>query len=80
VSRNEAPRTFEVVVGRIATRDLAYVWRIEEGEPTGLRLLLKRSIVRDHQGRFVEITEGMHLLVAVDPAQPNRIEVARVRP
>jgi hypothetical protein len=77
MNKREALTTFEVVVGRIATRDLAYVWHVEDGEQAGMRLPLKRSVVSDPTGQFVEISEGMHLTVDVDPADPTRITCAR---
>jgi hypothetical protein len=78
MTKPAVPTTFEVVVGRIATRDLAYVWHAEDGEQRGMRLPLKRTIVTGEHGEFVEIVEGMHLQVDVDPANPTKITVARV--
>jgi hypothetical protein len=69
---------FEVIVGRVASRDLAYVWRVVDGERMGTRLALKRALVTNEHGWHVEIAEGMHLEIHVDPVQPTRITSARL--
>ena len=78
MNEREFATTFEVVVGRTATCELAYVWRADDVEQTGTRFPLKRALVTGERGEFVEITEGMHLQVDVDPANPTRITLARV--
>jgi hypothetical protein len=70
---------FEVVVGRLATDDLAYVWRPDAtGAPSGVRYPLKRALVTDQHGNHAEIVEGTRLRIDVDPTRPTRITSACV--
>jgi len=78
VNSRDLPLTFEAVVGRIASRDLAYVWRIDDGKQSGVRLPLRRALAKDKHGQSIEIIEGMHVAVEVDPTTRTRIIRAQI--
>jgi hypothetical protein len=70
---------FQVIVRRLLTKELAYVWRERAPRfPEGRRYMLKRILVTGPGGTLADVTEGMHLRVTTDPLNPDRITFAEI--
>jgi hypothetical protein len=67
---------FEVVVTRLVTNTLAYVWRSGSGLERGYAL--HRTLVTDEQGRSAPIHEGTRLRVETESGDPDRIRFAEI--